>query len=85
MKAHFLKDCVAGLARPEPGDPKPWYNPEGDCIVYQIHDEAIVADRIDDILTIYRSAQTGNPIGYQITGVTALTKRFGLGETKEEK
>jgi hypothetical protein len=75
--------AVAGLERPESVGPKPWYNPEGDCIVYQIHDEAIVADRIDEIVTIYRSVQTDNLIGYQINGVTALIKRFGKFHSEE--
>jgi hypothetical protein len=36
-----------------------------------------VAERIDDILTIYTSAITGNPTGFQIKGVKAMIKRFG--------
>jgi hypothetical protein len=36
-----------------------------------------VADRIDEVLTIYRSALTNKSIGYQIKGVAALARRFG--------
>jgi hypothetical protein len=78
MDEHFLKDFVAGIPRPEPEAPHPWYNSAGDCIVYQMADEAVVADRIDGVLTIYRSAIDERPIGFQIKGVEAITRRFGL-------
>jgi hypothetical protein len=74
MEEHFLKEFVSGVSRETP---KPWYNPEGDCIVYQMVDEAIIADRIDGVLTIYRSVINNRPIGYQIKGVGALASRFG--------
>jgi hypothetical protein len=74
MEEHFLKEYVSGVSR-EPT--RPWYNPDGDCIVYQMVDEAIIAQRVDPILTLYRSAITDKPIGYQIKGVAALANRFG--------
>jgi len=58
--------------------PEPWYNPDGDCIVYQLVDEAIIAERIDELLTIYRSAIDRRPIGFQVKGVAAIIKSFGL-------
>jgi hypothetical protein len=75
MEDHFLKEFVVGQSR---SDPEPWYNPEGDCIIYQTSDEAIVAERIDNLLTIYRSISTNKAIGYQIKGVLAILQRFGL-------
>ena len=74
MEEHFLKDFVADESRLEP---QPWYNPDGDCIVYQFVNDAIVSDRIDEVLTIYHSAVSGNAIGYQIKGVAALVRKFG--------
>jgi hypothetical protein len=74
MDEHFLKDFVKDQPRESP---LPWYNSHGDCIVYQMQDEAAVAERIDGVLTIYRSATTGRSIGYQIKGVAALTRAFG--------
>ncbi len=41
-------------------------------------DEASVADRIDELLTIYRSAIDNRPIGFQIKGVAAIIRTFGL-------
>ena len=74
MENHFLEEFVVGQTKQEP---EPWYNPDGDCIVYQMTNEAVVGDRIDEVLTIYRSAVTGKAIGYQIKGVAALTREFG--------
>ena len=77
MEKHFLAD-LAQEHGPATFRAEPWYNPHGDCIVFQMADEAVVADRIDDLLTIYRSAVDNRPIGYQIKGVGAIIKRFGL-------
>ncbi len=74
MEEHFLKDFVKGQER---GDPEPWYNPDGDCIIYQMADEAIVAERVDEVLTIYNSAITGKAVGFQMKGIAALASRFG--------
>lgn len=75
MEKHFLSDFVSGESR---FVAEPWYNPDGDCIVYQMANEAVVADRIDAILTIYRSVETKRAIGYQIKGVAALARKFGF-------
>jgi len=75
METHFLADAIGT----EPVFlPEPWYNQYGDCIVYKMVDEAAVADRIDDLLTIYRSAEDNRPIGFQIKGVAAIIRKFGL-------
>ena len=75
MEKHFLADMMEGTPtfRAEP-----WYNPDGDCIVYKIVDEAVVANRIDEVLTVYNSAVDDRPIGFQIKGVQAIIRKFGL-------
>ena len=75
MEKHFLDEFVDG---PQEFRAEPWYNPHGDCIIYQTADEAVVADRVDEILTVYRSADDNRPIGFQIKGVRAITRKFGL-------
>jgi hypothetical protein len=75
MEEHFLAHLMQG----EPTfKAEPWYNPFGDCLVYKIADEAAVADRIDELLTIYRSVIDNRPIGFQIKGVCAIVRKFGL-------
>ena len=51
---HFLADTVG--SKPTFSE-EPWYNQDGDCLVYKMANEASVADRIDELLTIYRSAE----------------------------
>ncbi|MBN1488453.1 MAG: hypothetical protein JXA69_00930 [Phycisphaerae bacterium] len=75
MEEHFLKDYVSG---PSAFSSAPWYNPCGDCIVFESADEATVAERIDDVLTIYRSAIDDRPIGFQIKGVRAIIAKCGF-------
>jgi hypothetical protein len=77
MEKHFLADMMAGEGLPE-FHPEPWYNPDGDCIVYKMADEAVVADRVDELLTVYHSAVDNRPIGFQIKGVHAIIKKLGL-------
>jgi hypothetical protein len=75
MEKHFLAEFVSGEKR---ATPRPWYNGVGDCVVYQMDiDTEIIADRIDELLTIYRSLDTGKAIGFQIKGVQALAIKFG--------
>ncbi len=77
MGKHFLADMMAGEGKPE-FRAEPWYNPHGDCIVYKTADEAVVADRIDELLTVYNSAVDNRPIGFQIKGVHAIICKLGL-------
>jgi hypothetical protein len=73
-KRHFLADFVTG----EPGfTPEPWYNPHGDCLVYKAENVATVAERVDNILTIYESAVDGSTIGFKIKGVKHLLEKMG--------
>ena len=75
MEEHFLTDMMEG----EPTfRAEPWYNPDGDCVVYKLADEAVVASRVDELLTVYNSAIDGRPIGFQIKGVQAIIRKFGL-------
>ena len=57
---------------------KPWYNTHGDCIEFQTRQEAIIGERVDNYLTIYRSAVDNEPIGFQIKDVIALIRKKGL-------
>lgn len=75
MEEHFLAHLMQG----EPSfRAEPWYNPFGDCLVFKMTDEAAVADRVDELLTIYRSAIDNRPIGFQMKGVCAIIRKFGL-------
>ena len=59
------------------GQREPWYNPHGDCIQFQTVNEAVIGERIDGYLTIYRSAISHEPVGFQIKDVQRLIQRYG--------
>jgi hypothetical protein len=75
MEKHFLADFVDGVSRE---DPQPWYNASGDCVVYQSDPSVeVIGDRVDELLTLYRSADTEKVIGFKIKGIHALALKFG--------
>lgn len=77
MEMHFLAHLVAGAGAPE-FSAEPWYNPYGDCIQFLGANEAVYADRVDEIVTLYRAQRDNRAVGFQIKGVRAIIERFGL-------
>jgi hypothetical protein len=76
MGDHFFQDCIENDGE-QSFVPEPWYNPYGDCIVFKMADEAIITDRVDDVLTLYRSCIDNRPIGFQIKCVVAMIRKLG--------
>lgn len=52
-----------------PFEPMPLYTPEGDSLMFYMKDEESYRERIDELLTVYRSIETNEIIGCQIKGV----------------
>jgi hypothetical protein len=89
QERHFLDEFVEGLkasgkyeSESKPG--VPWYNRHGDCVMYLSVDEGVVADRIDEYLTLYRSAVDERVIGFQLKGIKALMGEFDYDLAKVE-
>ena len=57
--------------------PEPWYNKHGDCIIYKTTNEAVVSNRIDEVLTLYESFETKTPVGFKIKGIRGIVNKFG--------
>jgi hypothetical protein len=73
MGEHFLSQYVEG----EKGfRAEPWYNATGDCIEYHTINEAVVADRIDEKLTILRSVISNEPIGFKLKDIKAILSKY---------
>ena len=80
-KPHFLDEFVAELKKLGEFESESQrdglrYNEHGDCIMYLSVNEAVVADRIDEFLTLYRSAIDERAIGFQLKGIQALMGEF---------
>ena len=56
---------------PSPGEFRPWplYTAEGDSLTFYVKDEDSYAERIDDLLTIYKSVSRDEIVGCQVKGV----------------
>jgi hypothetical protein len=49
--------------------PHPLYTPEGDSLTFYLKDEDSYGERIDELLTVYKSCETDEIVGCQIKGV----------------
>jgi hypothetical protein len=64
----FAKRMMLLTEPAEPFKPTATYDPDGDCIEFLISPEPFYAERVDDLVTVYYSQETGQVIGYFING-----------------
>jgi hypothetical protein len=65
------------LARPaEQFEPTATYDPDGDCIEFLAKPDPFYAERVDDLLTVYYSQETGEVIGSLLKGVSRFCKQM---------
>jgi hypothetical protein len=65
------------LARPaEQYRPTATYDPDGDCIEFLAKPDPFYAERVDDLVTVYYSQETGEIIGSLIKGVSTFFSEF---------
>lgn len=60
----------------------PVYFPAGDFLTYYLADEPHVAERLDDVVTIYLSQSARELVGFKVKGVQHILKKagaFGIG------
>lgn len=71
----FLKEVLALAEKGERFKPGAWYNKQGDCIECLFAPDMFYAERVDDLLTVYYSRQTGKLIGCVLKGVSGFYKK----------
>src|SRR5713226_6555359 len=65
------------LARPaEHFRPTATYDPDGDCIEFLAKPDPFYAERVDDLLTVYYSQETGEVIGSLLKGVSRFCRQM---------
>lgn len=65
------------LARPaERFKPTATYDADGDCVEFLAKPDPLFAERIDDLVTVYYSQETGEVIGSLIKGVSKFCKQL---------
>ena len=63
------------LAQPaERFKPTATYDPDGDCIEFLASPDSFYAERVDDLVTVYFSQETGEVVGSLIKGVRSFCK-----------
>jgi hypothetical protein len=64
------RKCKGFVARPH-------YFPDGDYVTFYLSDERSYAERVDGLLTVYRSMKTDELVGCKIKGVRRLLEDGG--------
>ena len=65
------------LAKPaEQFEPTATYDPDGDCIEFLAKPDAFYAERVDALVTVYYSQETGEVIGSLIKGVSTFCRQM---------
>jgi len=54
--------------------PMATYDPDGDCIEFLAKPDPFYAERIDDLVTVYYSQETGDVVGSLIKGVSEFCR-----------
>lgn len=75
-KEDFAKRMLL-MARPASRfEPQAIYDPDGDCIEFVAKPDAFYAERIDDLVTVYYSQETGELMGSLIKGVSKFCREM---------
>jgi len=75
----MANDLMNYLAGKDVGQfmPRPHYSREGDFLTFFFRDDEAIAERIDELLTVYLSAQTRELVGAKIKGVQRILSTLG--------
>ncbi len=68
-------------------EPRPFYSPEGDFLVFYFREDEAFAERVDELLTVYRSMELREFVGCKIKGVRHLVetlRNFGVSIEPED-
>jgi hypothetical protein len=77
-----LSARVMELAKPAAEfTPTAYHDPDGDCIEFLARPDNFHAERVDDLLTVYHSEETGEIIGALFDGIS----RFRDGARRADK
>lgn len=74
-----FKEAVESLiGEPDEVGPYGFYNVDGDCVEFVVSPCNFYADRVDDLLTLYREFFTDREVGFVIKGIKSMLERPGM-------
>ena len=71
-----LDEFVEGVERPDQFTPVVHYDEDGDCIEFIAEPDSFYAERIDELVTAYRSYRSKKVVGFLIKGVRRLREEI---------
>ncbi len=72
----FAAEMLRLAKEAPPFKPEAYYDPDGDCIEFLVKPDSFYARRLDDLVTVYYSHETGEIVGSLIKGVTSFCKKL---------
>ena len=72
----FATKLMQLVSPDEPFQPRADYDRDGDCIEFIFRPDPFYAERVDDLVTVYYSQETGEVIGSLIKGVSSFCQRM---------
>jgi hypothetical protein len=62
------------------------HSADGDCVSYFVKNDRCIAERVDDLVTVYRSVESNELVGCKIKGVQRILRTLGdFGVTVEDR
>lgn len=71
----FAEAVLSRVDPNRPFEPQAHYDPHGDCIEFLVSAEPFYAERIDSLVTVYYSRETGEIVGSLIKGIKRLVQQ----------
>jgi hypothetical protein len=71
----FAKRMLLLAGSAEQFKPTAIYDPDGDCIEFLARPDPFYAERVDDLVTVYYSQETGEVVGSLIKGVARFCEK----------
>jgi hypothetical protein len=63
--------------KPRGFEPRPFYSKEGDFLTFFFEGDDHYAERLDDVLTVYRAMTDDRFVGFKLKGVVHLLETLG--------
>lgn len=72
----FAKRMMLMASSKDDFKPSAFFDPDGDCIEFLASSDPFRAERVDDLVTVYYSQETGEVIGSLIKGVSTFCTKM---------
>ena len=75
-KKQLMQKVLGLVGEPEDFKPFAYYNKDGDCIEFFAKSDDYYAERVDGLLTVYRSRENGEIIGSLLKNIKEIINKY---------